>query len=407
MPKVPTHALTWTDERGLYELRPADPHLSSVVPGEEEPWLAWLTTHASFSFQGQAGHLNVLKEQRQRGGGYWYAYHWHQNQACKRYLGRTAKLTLVRLEAVAQALNTEAVRAKAMQAEHLIAGADRARQGARRVSATPSLEIPLTSLAPPPLPASLVEREPLLLRLDTVLAHPLTLVSAAAGFGKTTLLSAWASRCKGRIAWLSLSELDNSSTRFWVGLITALRRGAHGSPDLGQTAVALLQSPQPPELSAILTALLNELTSRETQPAPIVLVLDDYQVISDPAIHEGLSFFLEHQPAHLHLILSSRVDPDLPLSRLRVRGQMIEIREADLRFGEIEASLYLGRMLSATLSTEEVQQLVLRTEGWIAGLQLAALAMQKREDRTAFLQAFTGRHRYLLDYVQEEILARY
>src|SRR5262249_26318478 len=141
-------------------------------------------------------------------------------------------------------------------------------------------------------------------------------------------------------------------------------------------------------------------------PAPLVLMVDDYQVIDEQAIHESLSFFLEHLPAHLHLVLSSRVDPDLPLARLRVRRQLTEIRADELRFSLEEANHFLGHMLSPTLSTEEVSRLVNRTEGWIAGLQLAALAMQKRADRAAFLQAFSGSQRYLLDFVQEDILAR-
>jgi len=189
-----------------------------------------------------------------------------------------------------------------------------------------------------------------------------------------------------------------------VALITALRRGTHAAADLGQTAVTLLQSPQPPPLVACLSALLQELESHEAHAAPLVLMVDDYQVIEELTIHESLSFFLEHLPAHLHLILSSRVDPDLPLARLRAYGQLTEIRAADLRFQEGEAKHYLGHMLSPPLSEEAVQRLVNRTEGWIAGLQLTALAIQKREDREAFLQAFTGSQRYLLDYVQQDIL---
>src|SRR5581483_8912339 len=235
---------------------------------------------------------------------------------------------------------------------------------------------------------------------------PLTLLCAPAGFGKTTLLSAWASQHKAHTAWLSLDELDNSPTRFWAALIAALRRCERCTLGLGETVVALLQSPQPPPLVTCLSTLLHELESSEAHPAPLVLIVDDYQVISDPTIHESLSFFLEHLPAHLHLILASRVDPTLPLARLRVRGQMTEIREAEMRFQEVEASHFLDRMLSHALSEEEVRRLTLRTEGWIAGLHLAALAMQKRQDRAAFLQAFTGSQRYLLDYVQEEILAR-
>jgi ATP/maltotriose-dependent transcriptional regulator MalT len=255
-------------------------------------------------------------------------------------------------------------------------------------------------IAPPRLPNALVERESLLSALDGALATPLTLVSAPAGFGKTTLLSDWASQHQATCAWLSLSEMDNSPSRFCIALIAALRRCPGLTPSFGETVLARLASPPP--LSSCLSALLHELESCEAHPSPIVLMVDDYQLIEDPAIHEGIRFFLEHLPAHLHLILSSRVDPDLPLAGLRVRGQLCEIRADELRFAECEASQYLGHLLSK----EEVSQLVNRTEGWIAGLQLAALTMQKRAGRAAFLQTLTCSQRYLLDYVQEEILAR-
>ncbi|MBO0782745.1 MAG: LuxR family transcriptional regulator, partial [Ktedonobacteraceae bacterium] len=208
------------------------------------------------------------------------------------------------------------------------------------------------------------------------------------------------------VAWLSLDDLDTTPTRFWVALIAALRHCPGFSPSFGASPIALLQSPQPPPLSTTLTELLQELEGGEGHAAPIVLIVDDYQVIGDPAIHEGVSFFLEHLPAHTHLILSSRVDPELPLARLRVRGHLTEIRADDLRFAEGEASQYLGQLLSPPLSEEEVRRLVSRTEGWIAGLHLAALTLQKRADRAAYLEKLTGSQRYLLDYVQEEILAR-
>jgi LuxR family maltose regulon positive regulatory protein len=262
-----------------------------------------------------------------------------------------------------------------------------------------------SKLTPPRLPHALVERERLLVALDRALLTPLTLLAAPAGWGKTTLLAAWARRNAARVAWLSLEELDTSPTRFWVALIAALRRGGGYAPSFGETAVTLLESPQPP-LSTILTALLQELEGRSAHPTPIVLMVDGYQMIADPAIHQSMSFFLEHLPAHVHLLLASQVDPDLKLSRWRVRGQLCEIRADDLRFQEGEASQYLGQLLSPPLSEEEVQQLLSRTEGWIAGLHLAALTLQKRQDRAAFLQEFTGSQRYLLDYVQEEILSR-
>jgi len=385
MPRVPLHALIWSREQSLYELYTQGQLQQRFQPTDEAAWLAWLGSATAFAFHGKGGSLNVYLEGRPRGGAYWYAYHTSQGRTRKRYLGRMETLSLAHLEETARTLLPEQQPAQILD------------QGMLLLSGR---------LAPPRLPNALVEREHLLSALDRALATPLTLLSASAGWGKTTLLSAWAGRHTAQVAWLSLDELDNSPTRFWVSLIAALRHCGGYAPSFGETAVALLQSPQPPSSSTILTALLHELESREVHPAPIVLIVDDYQVIEDPAIHQGMSFFLEHLPAKVHLILSSRVDPDLPLARWRVRGQLTEVRAADLRFREVEASQFLGQMLSPPLSEAEVQRLLSRTEGWIAGLHLAALTMQRREDRAAFFQAFTGSQRYLLDYVQEEILAR-
>jgi LuxR family maltose regulon positive regulatory protein len=385
MPRVPLHALIWSRDQGGYALYTQDRLVQQVQPGDEAAWLAWLREVSSFAFHGASGSLNVYLEARSPGGQYWYAYHTSRGRTRKRYLGRTQTLSLARLEETARALGPEQPPAQALD------------QGMMLLSGR---------LAPPRLPNALVERERLLSVLDEALATPLTLLSAPAGFGKTTLLSAWARRHQGQVAWLSLDELDNSPTRFWVALIAALRRCGRFGPQLGETVVTRLQSPQPPPLSSCLSALLQELESREVHPAPLVLMVDDYQVIDEPAIHQSLAFFLEHLPAHLHVILSSRVDPDLPLARLRVRGQLTEIRAEELRFQEGEASQYLGQLLSPVLSPEEVRKLVSRTEGWIAGLHLAALTLQKREDRAAYLEALTGSQRYLVDYVQEDILAR-
>ena len=371
MPRVPLHALIWSRDQGCYALYMQDRLVQQVQPRDEAAWLAWLREVSSFAFHGASGSLNVYLEARSPGGQYWYAYHTSRGRTRKRYLGRTETLQLSRLEETAFALRREQQPPQAFD------------QGLLVLSGR---------LAPPRLPAALVERESLLICLDGALATPLTLLSAPAGFGKTTLLSAWARRHEAQVAWLSLEELDNSPTRFWVALIAALRRCGGCAPSFGETALALLSSPQPP-LATILVALLQELESHEAHPVPIVLMLDDYQVIEEQAIHEGMSFWVEHLPAHVHLILASRVDPDLPLSRWRVRGQLTEIRADDLRFQEGEASQYLGQLLSPPLSEEEVQQLVSRTEGWIACLHLAALTLQKRADRAAFLQAFTGSQR--------------
>src|SRR5713101_6247867 len=385
MGRTPLHALTWSKEQRLYELHTQDRLEQRFQPTDEATWQSWLREVTSFAFHSPAGSLNVYLERRPRGGAYWYAYQTKEGRTRKRYLGRTETLSLAHLEETARSFRREQQPPQAFDQGMLVLSG---------------------RLAPPRLPAALVEREPLLSALDGALATPLTLLCAPAGFGKTTLLAAWARRHLVQVAWLSLDELDNSPTRFWVALIAALRRCGGYAPGFGETAVALLSSPQPPSPSTILTALLQELENREAHPAPIVLIVDDYQVIEEQAIHEGMSFFLEHLPAHLHLILASRVDPDLKLSRWRVRGQLTEIRADDLRFQEGEASQYLGQLLSPPLSEEEVQGLLSRTEGWIAGLHLAALTLQKRKDRAAFLEALSGSQRYLLDYVQEEILSR-
>ena len=364
MSRAPLHALIWSKEQRLYELYTQGQIEQRFQPAEEAAWLAWLHGVSSFAFHGARGSLNVYQEQRPRGGAYWYAYQTKEGRTRKRYLGQTESLRLSRLEETARSLL------------HAQQPAITTEQGMMLLS---------SRLAPPRLPNALVERERLLTALDEALSTPLTLLSASAGWGKTTLLSVWAHRQKTQVAWLSLDELDNSPTRFWVALIAALRRCPSLASNFGENVVAQLQSPQPPPLSSCLSVLLHELERKPPHPAPIVLIVDDYQVIEEPVIHQGMAFFLEHLPAHLHLILASRVDPDLPLARLRAHGQLTEIRADELRFQEGEASQFLDKMLSPPLSEEELQRLVSRTEGWIAGLHLVALTMQKREDRAAYL----------------------
>ncbi|GLV56835.1 hypothetical protein KDH_36740 [Dictyobacter sp. S3.2.2.5] len=385
MSRAPLHALIWSKEQRFYELYTQGRLEQRFQPAEEATWLAWLQGSSSFAFHGARGSLNVYQEQRPRGGAYWYAYQTKDGRTRKRYLGQTENLSFSRLEETACSLL------------HTQPSATTTEQGMMLSS----------RLTPPRLPKAMVERERLLTALDKVLSTPMALLSASAGWGKTTLLSVWAHRQKKtQVAWLSLDELDNSPTRFWVALIAALRRCPSLTTDFGENVMAQLQSPQPPPLPSCLSVLLHEIESQQVYPASIILIVDDYQVIEDPVIHQGMAFFLEHLPAHLHLILSSRVDPALPLARLRAYGQLTEIRADELRFQEGEANQFLDKLLSPPLSEEELQRLVSRTEGWIAGLHLVALTMQKREDRSAYLETLTGSQRYLLDYVQEDILAR-
>ena len=221
--------------------------------------------------------------------------------------------------------------------------------------------------APRPRP-SFIPRSHLIEKLNQGLHRKLTLISAPAGFGKTTLVSEWMAGCKRPFAWLSLDERDSDLTRFLTYFIAALQTVA---PEIGKRVAGILDSPEQPPLESILTTLINEIVAI---PEEFALVLDDYHVLDAPSVDHALTFFLEHIPPQMHLIIATREDPSLPLARLRVRGQLTELRVADLRFTPAEASEFLNQVMSLDLSAEDVAMLETRTEGWIAGLQLAALA---------------------------------
>ncbi|AUZ88547.1 helix-turn-helix transcriptional regulator [Arthrobacter agilis] len=228
----------------------------------------------------------------------------------------------------------------------------------------------------------------------------LTLVSAPAGFGKTTLLAGWLESLAAAgwsTAWLSLDQGDNDPARFWTYLVTALETASSG---VGAVALSLLGSAQP-STDFVLGTLLNDLRAVS---GDVVLVLDDYHVIEAREIQEGIAFLVAHLPPHVHLVLGGRADPVLPLARLRARGELLELRAADLRFTGSEAASYLNGSMGLGLGVEDVAALGTRTEGWIAALQLAALSMQGREDPTAFIADFAGDDRYIVDFLTEEVL---
>jgi len=254
-----------------------------------------------------------------------------------------------------------------------------------------------TKLYIPPVRPGLVSRPRLIERLNAGLHRKLTLVSAPAGFGKTTLLSEWARGSEWPVAWVSLDKGDSDPARFWAYFVAALQTV---QADVGEAALAAFQSPQPPLIESLLATLINQIA---TIPDPLVLVLDDYHVIEAQPIHSALAFLLDHLPPQMHLVIATRADPPLPLSRLRGRGAMIEIRADDLRFTPDEAATFLNQVMGLGLSADDVAALESRTEGWIVGLQLAALSMQGRKDITGFIAAFTGSHRYILDYLLEEV----
>ena len=263
-----------------------------------------------------------------------------------------------------------------------------------------------TKLYSPPLRPELVPRPRLVASLDAGIHRKLTLVSAPAGFGKTTLVNAWLRNTNRIVTWISLDEGDNDLVRFLDYLVAAFRQI---DGEIGQTAQRYLDAPQMPPVEQLLTELINDVMN---STAPFVLVLDDYQVITNLNVHMAVNFLLERQPPHLHLVVISRQDPPLQLSRLRGRGQITEIRQSELRFNVDEVNSFLKHAMGLNLRISEVEVLEKQTEGWIAGLQMSAVALHSRiaengiDSIPGFIDNFSGRHHFILDYLADEVLAR-
>jgi len=271
-----------------------------------------------------------------------------------------------------------------------------------------SAPILLTKLFIPATQPQLVSRPRLIERLNHGLHHKLTLISAPAGFGKTTVVTEWIRDLQrenhpenaAKIAWCSLDDGDDDLNRFLTYLIAALNQ-IDWPDSIGAGALTMLESPQPPPSEAVLTSLINEIT---VIPDKAILVLDDYHVIDSQPVHDALAFLLDNLPPQLHLVIATREDPPIQISRLRVRGQLTEIRALDLRFTSTETAEFLNRVMGLNLSGEDIVALETRTEGWIAGLQLAAISMKGHKDASEFIESFSGSNRLVLDYLIEEIL---
>jgi len=468
MLKSAGYTLAWSSTQQAYTLcEGREDEALDVIP-DTLAWSVWVSQLSSFAFRGHHGCCTVRKEHRQRGGGYWYAYARVAGKLTKRYLGRDTELTLPRLEQVAQAFFRDAPAALPPKegraaprhrpdsptpvGEHVFlnhlsdaavswsevttppglrfaslsaagppspgrdgdasgptiqtksaSGDGLAQVSALYVGLSPDPLLASKLRAPPPRP-HLVHRPRLLHRLDQGQQRALTLLSAPAGFGKSTLLADWLSTSPLPAAWLSLEPQDNDPVRFLTYLLAALQ--TPGSPLDSPGLARHYPLPLPP-LQATLTLLLNDLqASLNGDPTHLVLVLDDYHVITHRSIHDALAFLLEHLPPHLHLVLATREDPPLPLARLRGRDDLLELRAADLRFTPAESATYLIEEMGLPLSAQQSALLQTRTEGWITGLHLAALSLLHHDDPTPFITAFSGSHYYIADYLLDEVLSR-
>ncbi|PWT77755.1 MAG: hypothetical protein C5B60_02155, partial [Chloroflexi bacterium] len=372
-------------------------HLLTV---DTPDWYAWLESASTFAFTSEAGRFTARRERagNQRGGWYWKAYRTRRGKLASLYLGKSETLTLSRLETVARGLADARVETTPESNGGTgVPSTPAAAQATRDESLTPLLATKLHRPLPRP---HLVRRPHLTAQLTQGLDATLTLVSAPAGFGKTTLLAQWLTDSGIPSAWLSLDEGENDPARFLLYLVAAMQTVA---ASVGAGILRMLQSPQPPPTHVLLTALINDLSVIED---PFVLVLDDYHAIDSQVVDQALRFLLEHLPSQLHLVISTREDPRLPLARLRAEGHMNEVRVANLRFTPAEAAEYLNLIMDLHLSREDIAALERRTEGWIAGLHLAALSLQSQPDTAGFIQSFTGSHHFVLDYLGEEVLQR-
>lgn len=373
-------------------------HKHSDVEGDQillsinsPEWFSWLEVANSFAFENASNRFTARKEQRSSGW-YWYAYSRIGGQLHSAYLGKSAELSLERLSTIAQILTYEG---------HLHAVAPGGLQQVPRAR-KPTKRFPLlmTKLSIPHARSSIIVHTDALKRLQQVAEYPLTLVSAPAGFGKTTLLAHWVAASSLSVAWVVLDEGDNDQMRLWTYVLAALDQVV---PDIFQTVlpwVHVSPSQQIPEVA--LTTLINALAAA---PDPTILVLDNYHVLKDEngAIHQALTFLLEHLPPQVHLVLTGRIDPPLPLARLRAHNQLIELHTDDLRFSEEETALFLTQSTGLSLSEHEVAALHVATEGWVTGLQLAALSMQSRADTASVIASFGGGNRYILDFLTDEV----
>ena len=404
MPKQSLHVLRWSATDQIYQLF-ANGQLKQSFGADDAAWPSWLAAHSSFAFDGQHGRLSVIKEARARGAGYWYAYRATGRRTSKRYLGTTSHVTIARLEEIASLL------------AHQQAAQPAAKSTATHTAPHSSASLLLPKLLIPRLATGLVTRPRLLRQLDAGLHGKLIVITAPAGFGKTTIVRQWVDSRRGSdpalsVAWVSLDDGDNDPVRFWQYVITAFQSSQAA---VGQAALQLLAGTRQvplvaPPLETAITLLLNDLMQQRCDG---VLVLDDVHVIRDAQIYNTFRFFIEHLPTTLQVILITRSEPGLPLLRWRASGQLVELHATNLRFSLEETAAFLSQMLATPIEETALKQIDLALEGWPAGLRLLTLKLQAQTSPDAIqhmLSSLNDRtvraasHQPIMEYFVTEIL---
>lgn len=397
MPKPARYALIWSHEYHYYELHSQGQRLQCFQQRDEQVLHHWLSVCTAFAFIGQKGRLSVMKEARQGGAGYWYAYRTIKRHTHKRYIGRTDQVTFARLEDIAQTLAAASGITPDTRFQDQIV-VDQSRHS---TYVAEEQDLLLTSkLLLPRLHASLLARPRLLTRLDDGLWGKLTLLSAPAGSGKTTLVSQWITdRCQRihhiPVAWISLDAGDNDPARFWRYISTACE--VFQPDDVQLPPMNRLDSPT-------FYMVVNQFASFSRRG---ILVLEDYHVINSPEIHDALSLLLAQLPAQIHMIVLTRHDPPFSLSRLRAHGDLCEVRGEDLRFSEEETTQFLLQALPGMFSLPHIHDLDRRLEGWATGLHLLTLALQRRlskQEIEDFLVTFSGSEQHIQEFFVTEVL---
>lgn len=398
MSKATTYTLAWSPARQGYTLHDRQAELNFAFDAGTPEWCEWLERTVSFAFQGQRGTYTARREQIKPGDWYWYAYQRLGKRVRKQYLGKSEALSLLRLEEAAERFRDGQTNNGATTNRTILA---RLNPVTHEQMLGAKLHIPLP-------PQHLVARPRLLASLQESVEKPVTLLSAPAGSGKSTLVSSWLRQGSLPAAWLSLDQADNDVARFWSSLFITLDTLY---PGVGEHVLYVLRSLYAPSsIERVLTLLLNRLGDGTAMVQPeagdALLILDDYHAISNAAIHQDMAFLLEHLPPHLHLVLSTRNDPPLPLARWRVSDRLLELRASDLRFSHEEITAFFARQTGTHLSTDEVTLLGEHTAGWAAGLQLVALLLRDQQKRLDLLQSIKGSQHALREYLGQEILAQ-